>query len=95
LAGKLETRVFLVNMFRKQIMKKYVHTDTVFHVIGHNGSVFIKLSLRTLLFLLVLYVIFVVLHRYIAWPYLDRTFAIVGVGFFVKYILDFLNMYLD
>lgn len=82
-------------MLRKQIMKKYVNVDTVFHVIWHNGSVFIKLTLKTLLFLLVLYVLFVVLHKYITWPYIDRTFGILGIGFFVKYIIDFLNIYLD
>ncbi len=76
-------------------MQKYVDVGTVFHVIWHNGSVFIKLTLRTLLFLLVLYVLFVVLNRYIVWTYLDRTFGILGIGFFVKYIIDFLNLYLD
>jgi len=76
-------------------MRKYVDVDTIFHVIGHNGSVFIKLTLRTLLFLLVLYVLFVVLNRYIMWPYLDWTFGILWIGFFIKYMIDFLNLYLD
>lgn len=76
-------------------MKRYVDVDTVFHVIWHNGSVFIKLTLRTLLFLLVFYVLFVFLNRYIMWPYLDWTFGIIGIGFFVKFIIDFLNIYLD
>ncbi len=76
-------------------MKKYVDVDTVFHVIGHNASVFIKLTLRTLIFLLVLYVLFVVLDKYIVWSYLPWFFGILGLWFFVKYIIDFLNIYLD
>ena len=76
-------------------MKKYVDADTIFHIIWHNASVFIVLTLRTLIFLLVLYVLFVVLDRYIIWPYLPWFFGILGIGFFVKYIIDFLNIYLD
>ena len=76
-------------------MKKYVDVDTVFHVIWHNASVFIQLTLKTLIFLLVLYVLFFVLDRYIVWPYLSWSFGALGIGFFVKYIIDFLNIYLD
>lgn len=76
-------------------MKKYVHVEDIFHVIWHNASVFIRLTLRTLLFLLVLYVLFVVLDKYIIRPYLPWFFGILGIGFFVKYIIDFLNIYLD
>ncbi len=76
-------------------MKKYIGFDTVFHVIWHNGSVFIQFTLRTLLFLLVLYVVFVFLDKYIVWPYLPWIFGGIGIGFFIKYIIDFLNIYLD
>ncbi len=76
-------------------MKRYVDADSIFHVIWHNGSVFVTLTLKTLIFLLVLYVAFVVLDRYIVWDYIPRCFGILGVGFFVKYIIDFLNIYLD
>ncbi|MFA6256389.1 MAG: hypothetical protein WC606_04360 [Candidatus Absconditabacterales bacterium] len=76
-------------------MKKYVHVDEIFHVIGHNASVFILLTLKTLIFLLVLYVLFVVLDKYIIWSYLPWFFGVLGIGFFVKYIIDFLNIYLD
>jgi len=82
-------------MLRRQIMKKHINVDTIFHVIWHNGSVFIKLTLRTLLFLLVLYVLFFVLNRYITREYFDWIFGILGLGFFMKYIVDFLNVYLD
>ncbi len=82
-------------MLRKQIMKRYVDVDTIFHVIWHNASVFVKLTLRTLIFLWVLYVLFIVLDKYIVWQYLPWFFGILGIWFFVKYIIDFLNIYLD
>lgn len=76
-------------------MKKYVDVDTVFHVIWHNASVFIVSTVRTLIFLLVLYVLFVFLDAYIVWPYLPWIFGILWLGFFAKYMIDFLNLYLD
>lgn len=82
-------------MLRKQIMKKYVDVNTIFHIIWHNASVFITLTIRTLIFLLVLYVLFIVLDKYIIWQYLPWLFGILGIWFFVKYIVDFLNIYLD
>jgi len=76
-------------------MNKYISVDEIFHVIGHNASAFFRITLQTLLFLLVLYVLFIIFHRYIVWEYTSRAFGLVGVAFFVKYIIDFLNLYLD
>ena len=76
-------------------MKRYVKVDNIFHVIWHNASVFIKMTLRTLIFLLVLYVLFLVLDKYVIRDYRNWFFGIIGIGFFVKYIIDFLNIYLD
>ncbi|HMS90931.1 MAG TPA: PH domain-containing protein [Candidatus Absconditabacterales bacterium] len=76
-------------------MKKYIQVEEIFHVIGHNSSVFIILTMRTLIFLLVLYVLFFVSDKYILWQYLPRFFGVLGIGFFIKYIVDFLNIYLD
>ena len=76
-------------------MKRYVDVDTIFHVIWHNASVFVQLTLKTLIFLVVLYVLFVVLDKYIVWQYLPWFFGVLGILFFVKYIIDFLNIYLD
>ena len=84
-------------MLRKQIMKRYVDVDVenIFHVITHNPSIYIKLTLRILLFLFVFYVLFVVLNKYITRDYLSLVFGILWIAFFVKYIIDFLNIYLD
>jgi hypothetical protein len=82
-------------MLRKQIIKKYVTVDDIFHVIGHNSSVFVGMVIKTLLFLLVLYVIYYFLAQYINRPLLPWVFAILGIGFFIKYMIDFFNLYLD
>ncbi len=82
-------------MLRKQIMKKHAHVEEISYVIWHNASVFVKMTLRTLIFLLVLYVLFVVSDKYIVRPYLPRFFGILGIWLFIKYIIDFLNIYLD
>lgn len=86
---------FFLGMLRKQIMKRYVQVEEIFHVIWHNASVFIVMTIRTLIFLLVLYVLFVVLDKYIIWEYLPWFFGALGILFFIKYIIDFLNVYLD
>ena len=82
-------------MLRKQIMKKHIQEEEILHVIWHHASAFVIVTLRTLLFLLVLYVAFVVLHAYILRLYLSWIFGIFGIGLFLKYIIDFLNIYLD
>lgn len=76
-------------------MKRYIQVEEIFHVIWHNSSVFITFTMRTLIFLLVLYVLFIVLDKYIVWQYLPWFFGALGIWFFIKYIIDFLNVYLD
>lgn len=82
-------------MLREQIIKRYVTVDKVLYVIGHNWSIFLRSLLRTLFFLLVLRGIYFVLAKYILWPLLPRAFALLGIGFFLKFIIDFFDDYLD
>lgn len=82
-------------MLREQIIKKYVTVNDVLYVIGHNGSIFFGSLLRTILYLVVLYGIYFLLNTYVVWDFLPWIFALLGFGFFVKYILDFFNDYLD
>ncbi|MEI7563000.1 MAG: hypothetical protein WCJ39_04900 [bacterium] len=63
-------------MLRQQIIKKYLAVDDIISVIGHNSSIFIGSLLKTLLFLFVLYILFVVLQKYIVWEYLPAVFAL-------------------
>lgn len=82
-------------MLRQQIIKKYVILHEVLHVIGHNGSIFFGSLLRTILYLIVLYGIYFLLNRYVVWDLLPWVFALLGIGLFLKYIVDFFNDYLD
>jgi hypothetical protein len=85
----------IVSMLRKQIIRKYVTVDDIFHVIGHNPSVFVGMVIKTLLFLVVLYVIYYFLAQYIHRALLPWIFALLGIGFFIKYMVDFFDLYLD
>ena len=82
-------------MLREQIIKKYVTVTDVLYVIGHNGSIFFRSLFRIILFLVVLYGIYFLLNKYIVWDLLPWVFALLGIGFFVKYLLNFFNDYLD
>ena len=82
-------------MIRKEIIKKYINVDDIQHIIWHNWSVFIKQTVRIIFFLLVLYMIYSLLSWYIKWQFLPWIFGVVWIGFFVKFVIDFLNLYLD
>ena len=82
-------------MLREQIIKKYVTVTDVLYVIGHNGSIFFGSLFRTIIYLLVFYGIYFLLNKYVVWNLLPWVFALLGIGFFVKYLLDFFNDFLD
>ncbi|MFZ2151435.1 MAG: PH domain-containing protein [Candidatus Absconditicoccaceae bacterium] len=82
-------------MLRKEIIKQYVDVDNIHHVIGHNGSILIREVLKTLLFLFVLYLIYLGISQYSDWTYWSWLFAGIGIYFFIKFVINFLNLYLD
>ena len=83
-------------MIRKAIIKRNISTsEEIHHVVGHNGSVFFKMFFKYFCYLAVLLLIFLLLDRYIKWPYLDRVFAGVWMILFVKFCIDFCDIYLD
>ncbi|HOQ78631.1 MAG TPA: hypothetical protein PLW94_00120 [Candidatus Absconditabacterales bacterium] len=82
-------------MIREFVIQRHTNTSKIHHVIGHHGSVFLKLFLKCFLVLLVLMLVFLLLDRYIMWEYLSRIFAGLGFMVFIKFCINFLNMYLD
>ncbi len=82
-------------MLRHQIIKKYLAVDDILAVIWHNSSIFLASLLKTLLFLFVLFILYVVLQKYIFWEFLPAVFAFLWIGFLIKYLLDFFDDYLD
>ena len=83
-------------MLRNVVIKNNIHhTDDIKHIIWHHGSVFFLLFIKNIFYLGILYGLYVVLSRYTVWPYLDLSFTALGIIFFVKFCVDFLNKYLD
>lgn len=82
-------------MIRKAIIKKNINTSDIHHVIGHNGSVFFSLIFRYLLILIVLFLVYLLFNNYIQREYLEWSFAWLWLIFFIKFCIDFLNIYLD
>jgi len=64
-------------------------------VIGHHGSVFFKTFIIYIWVLAWLLLLYLILHRYISWPYLKRIFAWLWLAALIKFCIDFFDMYLD
>ena len=83
-------------MIRKAIIKRNINTsEEIHHVVGHNGSVFFKILFKYFCYLAVLLIIFLLLDRYLTRPYLHRVFAWLWLILFVKFCIDFCDIYLD
>ena len=82
-------------MLRKEIIRNYVEVENIHHVIWHNGSILIREVFKTLLFLFVLYLVYMWINQYSSHSYRSWVFAIIGIYFFVKFVIKFLDLYLD
>ena len=83
-------------MIRKAIIKKHISTsEEIHHVVGHNGSVFFKILFKYFCYLAVLLLIFLLLDRYVKREYLPWIFAWLWLILFVKFCIDFCDIYLD
>jgi len=82
-------------MIRKAIIKRNINTSEIHHVVGHNGSVFFEILFKYFCYLAVLLLIFLLLDRYIARSYLRWVFAGLWLILFVKFCIDFCDIYLD
>jgi len=82
-------------MLRKQLIGKYINTDDIIHVVWHDSSMFYIQAIKTILLLFLLFISYAIVDQYVTYPYLQWIFGILGIVLFVKYILDFLNIYLD
>lgn len=83
-------------MIRKAIIKKHISTsEEIHHVVGHNGSVFFKILFKYFCYLAALLLIFLLLDRYVKREYLPWIFAWLWLILFVKFCIDFCDIYLD
>ena len=82
-------------MIRKAIIKRNINTSEIHHVVGHNGSVFFKILFKYFCYLVVLLLIFLLLDRYLTREYLCRVFGWLWMILFIKFCIDFCDIYLD
>ena len=83
-------------MIRKAIIKRNISTsEEIHHVVGHNGSVFFKMFFKYFCYLVFLLLVYLLLDRYIIWDYLNRVFAWLWLILFIKFCIDFCDIYLD
>lgn len=82
-------------MLRNALIKKYVNTKDIQRVIGHSSVVYVKRAVVMVVLLFLVYVIFAVLNKTSPADYWKRIFGIIGLVLFVKWLIDFLNDYLD
>ena len=83
-------------MIRKAIIKRNINTsEEIHHVVGHNGSVFLKMFFKYFCYLVVLLLVFLLIDRYVNWEYLNWVFAGIWFILFVKFCIDFCDIYLD
>ena len=89
-------------MLRTILIKKYVNTSDIQWIIGHSPVVHLKEAIIMLSLLFLFYVAYAViknllpdLYSSIPVHYWDRGMGIIGIFLFIKWVLDFLNLYLD
>lgn len=82
-------------MLRNTLIKKYVNTKDIQRVIGHSSVVYLKRAIVMVVLLFLVYVIFALLNKTSTADYWKRIFGVIGLGIFVKWVIDFLNAYLD
>lgn len=82
-------------MLRHYVVKKHVDDHTIDHLVWHHRTVYTPPLGKLVGFLLWLYVIYFILNRFVDSPNLSLIFGLVGMAFYIKWIIDFLNLYLD
>ncbi len=85
-------------MLRNVILKKYINIESIQYSVGHEFSVFIPLLLRNVVLLTLAIFLFVFIKRYpnlIASEYLFFIFWGIWIFLFIKFLIDFFDMYLD
>ena len=82
-------------MLRNVLIKKYIDTKDTQRIIGHSSVVYIKKAIITIVLLFLLYVIFALLNQSSPAEYRKWIFWGAGLALFIKWVIDFLNLYLD
>lgn len=82
-------------MLRHYIVKKHIDDPLIDHLVWHHRVVYTPPLFKMMFFLLILYLLFVLLHKFVDASLLSLIFAMIGLFLYGKGIIDFLNHYLD
>lgn len=82
-------------MIRGAVLKKYINTDSIKYMISHDFSIFLPSLAKNFVMLLALTLLFVALKNYITPNTLYLIFLGAWVVLFIKFLVDFFDLYLD
>jgi hypothetical protein len=83
-------------MLKHALIRKYLDDQEVYAVIGHDILVYLKIAGWYLFFLVLIYLLYMVLQRYIiSHAYLMRTAALMWICIYFKWLYDIADEYLD
>lgn len=87
-----------LSMLRKYLLKRYVDLTEVEDILGHSPFIYLRGMLVYGVLLFVVYVIYAILQQYPQYQdvsYIKRIAGIIWLFIFFRWLLGFLNLYLD
>ncbi|PID35042.1 MAG: hypothetical protein CR971_00055 [candidate division SR1 bacterium] len=82
-------------MLRNVILKKYIDINDIKYSVGHEFSVFLPLLTRIFIVLTIFLFLFIMTKKYFPTDYVFFIFLGIGGILFIKFIIDFFDLYLD
>jgi hypothetical protein len=80
---------------RRRIFSGYLHEHEIYEIIGHDMFVYLRIGLKYLLVVGLLYGIYYFLSGYVRSSTLNRVFGGLGVIIYFKAMIDLIDEYLD
>ncbi len=82
-------------MLRNYFINKHVSITDIKHTIWHNRSIYLSLFFKTIIVIIVFYILYVLLKKKISDTAISFLFWWIWILWFWKFVVDFLNLYLD
>ena len=82
-------------MLRKYLIQKYVDVEKVEELLGHSPFTYLRGVLLYSVLLFLIYVGYAIWHQYVPELYVKRIIGVMGLLAFARWIVSFLNLYLD
>ena len=82
-------------MILKTFLNQYINEENVEDIIFHSGSIILKDTIKTIVFLGVCYGIFYWLQTYVHWPLLPWIFWGIGTILLIRYAIQIFDKYID